>query len=54
MTAMAAVAARRTPRTGVRRERHRVAYPLLVAVSALVEPQAVVEIQAVAYVGAGS
>jgi cell division protein FtsW len=36
MTAMAAVAARRTPRTGVRRERHRVAYPLVVAVSALV------------------
>ena len=36
MTAMAATAARRTARVGVRRERHEVAYPLLVAVIALV------------------
>ncbi len=36
MTAMAATATRRTARAGVRRERHEVAYPLLIAVIALV------------------
>jgi cell division protein FtsW len=36
MTAVAATATRRTTRAGVRRERHAVAYPLLVAVIALV------------------
>jgi cell division protein FtsW len=36
MTAVAATSARRTARTGVRRERHEVAYPLLVGVIALV------------------
>ena len=36
MTAMAATATRRTARAGVRRERHEAAYPLLVAVIALV------------------
>ena len=36
MTAMAATAARRTARAGVRRERHEAAYPLLIAVIALV------------------
>jgi cell division protein FtsW len=36
MTAMAATAGRRTARAGVRRERHEAAYPLLVAVIALV------------------
>ena len=36
MTAMAATAARRTARVGVRRERHEVAFPLLVAVIGLV------------------
>jgi cell division protein FtsW (lipid II flippase) len=36
MTAMAATAARRTARVGVRRERHEVAYPLLIAVIGLV------------------
>lgn len=36
MTAMAATAARRTARVGVRRERHEAAYPLLIAVIALV------------------
>jgi cell division protein FtsW len=36
MTAVAATAARRTTRLGVRRERHGVAYPLLVGVIALV------------------
>ncbi len=36
MTAMAATVTRRTARVGVRRERHEVAYPLLVAVIALV------------------
>jgi cell division protein FtsW len=36
MTAMAATASRRTARVGVRRERHQVAYPLLVSVIALV------------------
>ena len=36
MTAMAATATRRTARTGVRRERHEAAYPLLIAVIALV------------------
>ena len=36
MTAIAATAARRTPRAGVRRERHQPAYPLLVGVIALV------------------
>ncbi len=36
MTAMAATTARRTTRAGVRRERHQVAYPLLVGVIALV------------------
>jgi len=36
MTAVAATAARRTTRTGVRRERHSVAYPLLVGVIGLV------------------
>ncbi|MDP9467773.1 MAG: FtsW/RodA/SpoVE family cell cycle protein, partial [Chloroflexota bacterium] len=36
MTAVAMASARRTARVGVRRERHQVAYPLLVAVMALV------------------
>jgi cell division protein FtsW len=36
MTAMAATATRRTARAGVRRERHEAAYPLLIAVIALV------------------
>lgn len=36
MTAVAATSARRTARTGVRRDRHEVAYPLLVGVIALV------------------
>jgi len=36
MTAVAATASRRTARAGVRRERHQVAYPLLVGVIALV------------------
>jgi cell division protein FtsW len=36
MTAVAATAARRTARAGVRRDRHEVAYPLLVGVIALV------------------
>ena len=36
MTAMAATAVRRTARVGVRRERHEAAYPLLIAVIALV------------------
>jgi cell division protein FtsW len=36
MTAMAATAARRTARAGVRRERHEAAYPLLISVVALV------------------
>ena len=36
MTAMAATATRRTARAGVRRERHEAAYPLLIAVVALV------------------
>ena len=36
MTAMAATATRRTTRAGVRRERHEAAYPLLIAVVALV------------------
>ena len=36
MTAIAATASRRTARAGVRRDRHQVAYPLLVSVIALV------------------
>ena len=36
MTALTAAATRRTTRVGVRRDRHQVAYPLLVAVTALV------------------
>jgi cell division protein FtsW len=36
MTAMAATAARRTARAGVRRERHEASYPLLISVIALV------------------
>jgi cell division protein FtsW len=36
MTAMAATAARRTARAGVRRDRHELSYPLLIAVIALV------------------